>query len=107
MSLHKVHQNEPDLFQYRLKKSRQQHELEWGMKKNQSLGAAYDILEKIDSVYQRHCKTNLSILASRFKEDWYWGLIDGDGYFGLRLRVNKSQSVFIQCLALEWKPTGF
>ena len=84
MSLHKVHQNQPDLLQYSSKKTRQQHEFDWGIKKkNQSCGAAYDILKKIDAVYQRHCKTDLSVLANMFKEDWYWGLIDGDGYFGL------------------------
>ena len=50
MTLHKVNQNQPDLLQYSSKKTRQQHELDWSMKKNQSLGTAYDILEKIDAV---------------------------------------------------------
>ena len=47
MTLHKVNQNQPDLLQYSSKKHAfgpsdlrtfgQQHELNWGMKKNQSL----------------------------------------------------------------------
>ena len=42
----------------------------------------------------------MSVLANTFTDDWYWGLIDGDGYFGLPLRVNKKSISFYPLFSL-------
>lgn len=97
MSMHKINANQNDILKYSKKVLRKDHEKRLGLKKDQSKNAALKLLQKIDLDYENHKKyiNNSFISNSKIFDDmWFVGLLDGDGYFGLRIRYYKNSINF-------------
>ena len=97
MSMHKTNANQNDLLKYSKKILRKDHEKRLGLKKDQSKNAAIKLLQKIDLDYENHKKyINKSLIKNHkiFDDMWFVGLLDGDGYFGLRIRYYKNSIGF-------------
>lgn len=103
MSLHKTQYKDVDITKYSQKLLRHQHEKRLGLSLNQSKGAAQLILSEIDTKYNDHKQkiyADCSNKSLSFDDQWFVGLIDGDGYFGLRMRFNKKSVRFYPSFSL-------
>lgn len=90
-SLHKSNLNEPD-FTENNSRSRESFEIEFGLSPNQSIFESQILLESIDKEFNQHQLR----LIQKIKDgsltvdaDYFAGVIDGDGYYGVAFRERK------------------
>jgi hypothetical protein len=98
-SLHKSNQDEPD-FDFQGSVPRNQYEKRFGLTQGQSIKDCKKMLESIDNDYKKFqenlnkCIQNKSL---KVPADFVAGVIDGDGYYGVSMRVRANNN-------LDWEP---
>lgn len=90
-SLHKTTRTEPD-FDLSGSISRETYEKRFDLQPNQSVHDSEQILKSIDFSYDQHqqmLKNSIQNGSLVVPADYIAGVVDGDGYFGVRLRERK------------------